>query len=199
MTDLSTKSVCVYDYGAFVTLAEYLVGKFGRVFYFCPWQDAYPSSPPRIVGTGIPGVTRIERDIWDYLDEIDLFIFPEVCDGSLQEHLVSLGKRVWGSRSGEELELDRVGTKKLFKKLGMDVGPYKVVTRNHGLARAPEEDQGPVGQDQHDPRRHGDLARAELHRGRDQARRARAQDGRQRARSDVPRRGRDHARDRDRL
>lgn len=127
MSDTKRRSVCVYDYGAFVTLAQYLVGRFAKVFYFCPWQDAYPSSGPRLVGTGIPGVTRIETDIWDHLDEIDLFVFPEVCDGPLQEHLVSLGKRVWGSRRGEELELDRAKAKETFKRLGMDVGPYEVV------------------------------------------------------------------------
>lgn len=120
-------TACVYDYGAFVTLASYLVGQFRHVYYFCPWQDAYPSSAPRIVGSGIPGVTRIETDIWDHLDDIDIFIFPEVCDGSLQEHLASLGKRVWGSRGGEELELDRVKAKEIFKKLGIDVGRYAVV------------------------------------------------------------------------
>lgn len=120
-------SACVYDYGAFVTLAAYLVGQFRRVYYFCPWQDAYPSSAPRIVGSGIKGVTRIEGDIFDHLDDIDLFIFPEVCDGSLQQHLVSLGKRVWGSRAGEELELDRPKTKELLKRLGLDVGKYAVL------------------------------------------------------------------------
>lgn len=135
---MATKSfkeaaACVYDYGAFVTLAAYLVGQFRRVYYFCPWQDAYPSSGPRIVGTGIAGVTRIEGDIWDHLDDIDLFIFPEVCDGSLQEHLLALGKRVWGSRAGEELELNRPKTKELLKKLGLDVGRYAVVEGIDGL------------------------------------------------------------------
>jgi predicted RNase H-like HicB family nuclease len=48
-------------------------------------------------------------------------------EGPLQEHLVNLGKRVWGSRRGEELELFRAESKEHLKDIGVDIGPYKVV------------------------------------------------------------------------
>jgi hypothetical protein len=120
------RCICVYDYGLFVELAVTLAKDFGRVLYYCPWQDGYPKSNALLIGSGLEGIERIST-IWPYLDEIDLFVFPDVYEGHLQEHLISLGKRVWGSRLGEELELDRVKSKELARKIGIDIGPYAVV------------------------------------------------------------------------
>lgn len=120
------KTACVFDHGLFVEMAVTLAKDFGRVLYACPWESGYPKSNAMLIGEGLPGVTRISS-IWEHLDEIDLFVFPDVYQGPLQMHLVSLGKRVWGGRLGEELELDRDASKKHLKSLGIDIGAYKVV------------------------------------------------------------------------
>ena len=60
-------------------------------------------------------------------DEVDLWVFPDVYHGAMQDWLRNQGKRVWGSGSGESLELDRDGTKKLMKTLGYPVGKYAVI------------------------------------------------------------------------
>lgn len=127
MSDHRNHTVCVFDFGLFAELAVTLSKQFGRTLYYCPWQDGYPKSNALLIGSGIPGVERI-RSIWPYLDEIDLFVFPDVYEGPLQEHLVSLGKRVWGSRLGEELELDRIASKEMCAAADIDIGPYEVVT-----------------------------------------------------------------------
>lgn len=126
MASLKTKCALVYDYGVFVELAATLARDFGTVYYFCPWEDGFPKSNGLLIGSGIKGVTRV-TSIWPYLDETDIFIFPDVYEGELQEYLASLGKRVWGCRLGAELELDRVKSKEISKKLGIDIGPYRVV------------------------------------------------------------------------
>lgn len=126
MTDFKSKTCCVVDHGLFVELAVTLSKSFGRTYYYSPWEDGYPKSNALLVGTGIPGVTRL-RSFWPVLDEIDIFVFPDVYLGPLQVHLESLGKRVWGSRIGEDLELDRVGSKEWSREAGIDIGPYKVV------------------------------------------------------------------------
>lgn len=126
MAGYRNRCVCFYDYGLFVEIAVTLAKDFGRVLYYAPWQDGYPSSNSLLIGTGLDGVERISS-IWPYLDEIDLFVFPDVYEGPLQEHLISLGKRVFGCRMGEELELDRIKSKEISKKLGIDIGPYTVV------------------------------------------------------------------------
>lgn len=126
MTNYKSLSVAVIDNGLFTALAETLTRYFGTVYYWSPWVSILPKSNRRMIGTGIPGVQRIDS-FWPLLGEIDLFIFADVCFGPLQLHLESLGKRVWGSRMGEELELDRVASKKHMASLGIDIGPYKVI------------------------------------------------------------------------
>jgi hypothetical protein len=126
MTNYKSKTVCVVDNGLFLEVAVTLARDFGKVLYYMPWQSGYPKSNVLLVGHGIPGITRIDS-FWPVIDDIDLFVFPDVYDGPLQEHLVSLGKRVWGSRYGEELELFRAESKKLLTKLGIDIGPWKLI------------------------------------------------------------------------
>jgi len=126
MTNYKNKSVCVFDNGLFVELAVTLTKFFGTVYYYCPWTDGYPKSNRLLIGQGIPNVRRL-RDLWEAVDEIDLFVFPDVYEGDLQIHLANIGKRVWGCRNGAELELDRVASKEHCKKVGIDIGPYKAI------------------------------------------------------------------------
>jgi hypothetical protein len=92
-------------------LTEY----FGRVLYYCPFKSGFPKSQQFAIGTGLSGVERV-IDFWDHVDEADIFFFPDVYDGDLQEYLRGLGKLVWGSGKGEELELYRWQTKMALKK-----------------------------------------------------------------------------------
>src|SRR5579885_836072 len=127
MTDYRSKTVLVVDNGLFVEFAITLAQSFGRVLYWTPWESAFPKSNAQLPGMGVPQIERVNA-IWDVIDYVDLVVFPYVYHGSLQEHLVAMGKRVWGGRRGEELELDRVASKELCASLGIDIGPFEVVT-----------------------------------------------------------------------
>jgi hypothetical protein len=61
------------------------------------------------------------------IDDVDLFIFPDVYHSPLQLQLARMGKRVWGARAGEELELNRVESKEYCSSVGISIGPYSVV------------------------------------------------------------------------
>jgi hypothetical protein len=127
MTNLRTKTVLVYDYGQYVELAVTLSKQFGRTLYFAPWVDGgNPTSRFLRVGQGFDGVERVE-EIWPHIDDVDLFVFADVYEPGLQEYLVTRGKRVWGCRSGAELELDRVASKTKSQALGIDVPPYREI------------------------------------------------------------------------
>lgn len=117
------KTLLMVDNGLFVEFAVMLAQNFGRVYYYMPWESAFPRSNERLVGTGIPGVERVQS-IWEVYDEVDLFMFPDVYFGHLQAFIAGQGKRVWGSRTGEFLELDRVQSKERCKAVGIDIGPY---------------------------------------------------------------------------
>jgi hypothetical protein len=107
---------------------------FGKVFYTSPWVADYPVSYHTELGEGFSEYERVS-DIWGIIDDVDLFIFPDVYQGPLQEHLVSLGKRVWGSRNGDELELYRKEAKAYLKSLGLPQSPYEVVKGMTALRR----------------------------------------------------------------
>lgn len=124
--DYSNKTCCVIDNGLFAEFATELAKHFGKVYLFCPWVSAYPKSNQIIVGTGLERVEKID-DFWPILDKVDLFVFPDIYFGGLQEHLVSLGKRVWGSRMGEELELFRDFSKSALEEVGCDIGSYALI------------------------------------------------------------------------
>ena len=125
--DLKTKIATVYDYGLFVELAVKLAPFFKKVNYYCPWKSSFPQSGLAMIGDGIKGVNRIQN-FYDVKEETSIFIFPDVYDGDLQLDLESQGYPVWGSRKGEEMELDRVAMMKWMQKNGLDVAPYEVVT-----------------------------------------------------------------------
>ena len=117
----------IWDHGLFLdALAVPLAKDFKRVLYYVPYENAYPRSNAPRIGEGIPGIERVLSP-WPHYDEIDLWVFPDVYEGDLQEFLVSQGKRVWGCRKGEFLELDREASKEHSKKLGIDIGNYSVV------------------------------------------------------------------------
>lgn len=120
------KTVLVYDYGTYLSFAQRLVGFFDRVLYFNVWKQQAPKTRVREIGTGVQGVEKV-YNFFDVIDEVDLFVFPDVLDGDLQLHLESLGKLVWGSRKGEELELDRWQTHLLKQRLGLSVTPTRRV------------------------------------------------------------------------
>ena len=117
--DLKSKSALVVDGGGlFVSLAERLVGHFGKVGYFLNWQCSFPDGRETMVGTGLDNITR-EKYLWPVINDYDLFVFPDVWDGDMQEYLRSIGKRVWGSGMGSDLELSRWTTRQKFPELGL--------------------------------------------------------------------------------
>jgi hypothetical protein len=124
MSDHKTHSVAVVDNGIFSELAETLSASFGKVYYTAPWVSAFPSSYQVEIGEGF-SFQRV-NDIWGIVDDVDLFIFPVLFQGPLQEYLDGKGKRVFGSRSGDELENYRGEAKTHFEELDIPQGPYKI-------------------------------------------------------------------------
>ncbi len=140
--DFKTRSVAVVDNGIYGALAQKLSETFGKVFYTSPWVADYPVSSHTEVAEGFSDFERVD-DIWGIVDDVDLFVFPDSHQGPLQEylaewqwpytdelgeHLEKHGKRVWGSRRGDELELYREEARAYFKTLDIPQPPYEVVS-----------------------------------------------------------------------
>lgn len=119
--NLSSKTACVIDYGLFTPFAEKLAESFGKVLYYMPnARSKFSRANLAYVGQGLPGVERI-HDLWDYVDAVDCFVFPDVNDGSLQEYLRNQGHRVWGLGKAESYERDRWKFRQWQHKVGMDI------------------------------------------------------------------------------
>lgn len=127
MINLSNKTACVIDFGNYIKIAQVLSKTFEKVYYFNPYViNGYPEHNPSDIGRGVDGVIKIKE--WeDYFEEIDIFIFPDCYYGGLQDMLRRMGKLVFGSGKGAELETDRGGMKRLQKELGLPINEYEEV------------------------------------------------------------------------
>lgn len=126
MEDLKSKTVCIVDNGLFAELARTLSRSFGKVYYTSPWVADFPSSTKTELGEGFSEYERV-GDVFEVIDEVDLFVFPDLHNGPLQEYLVAQDKRVWGGRRGDELETSRAEAKDYFKTLGIPQAKYEVL------------------------------------------------------------------------
>lgn len=114
------------DCGLFVDFAIRYAPKFRKSYYWTPWASSFPKSNSLLVGDGFDEIERIQY-FWDYVDRADLIICPDVYMGDVQRQLVRMGKRVFGARHGDEIELYRDYAKEVFAELGLPVGPWKLV------------------------------------------------------------------------
>ncbi len=127
MSDVSDKTVMVVDNGLFCEMAVRLARDFGKVYYFCPWVDAFPRMNKAMIGHGLEGIEVVDDIFGPHFDDISVFAFPDVYFGELQVWLESEGRLVWGARMGEEMELERDSMKELMKDIGLPVGPWSKV------------------------------------------------------------------------
>ncbi len=127
MDEISSSTICILDNGLFVSWAEKLAQSFGRTLYYSPWKSAFPRFNQAVVGQNLTGVERV-YDFWDAFPDVDIFCFPDIYDGDLQQYLRSLGKPVWGGGKSEDLEIFRWQTKQTLKKLGLPVQPVAQFT-----------------------------------------------------------------------
>lgn len=128
--DLKTKTALVYDKGLFMQIAERLGRDFGRVLYYNPnHKTVFPKYIDTFIGKGLKLSENVEwiEHLWDYADEVDVWVFPDTHDGDMQQWLRSQGKRVFGSGKCEELELLRVETLEYLEELGLPVPDYTEV------------------------------------------------------------------------
>ena len=124
--DVSDVVAAVCDYGTFQDLASHLGERYAKVYYHTPFEEEYQDAKKCVIGTGVPTLERLDEPL-DVLDEVDLWIFPDIAFGGIQRHLRSLGKAVWGSMGAHDLELYRTRFLKMLKEIGLPVAPTKTV------------------------------------------------------------------------
>jgi len=122
------KTVLIATHGIFAHIAGRLARDFGRVLLYIPWNShSFPCMEIGEVGYGIPGVEKVDSLFGKHFDEVDLWVFPDIYFSAEQIHLESLGKRVWGGRNGEEIEVYREVCKEIMADLGLPLNRWKMV------------------------------------------------------------------------
>ena len=126
--NLKNKTALVVCNPLFVSLAERLGRDFGKVLLFVPFAGSFPKMNQGMCGYGLKNVELVEDVFGPHFDKVDLFVFPDLYHAALQIHLEKLGKRVWGPRNAEELEIYREVCKEQMEAVGLPVQPWKVLT-----------------------------------------------------------------------
>ncbi len=124
--DVSSKTVCVLDRGLFQSWAHRLARDFGKTYYCRNTGRGHPSASDTEPGMGYSDIVYVENWL-DLISKVDLWVFPDIFDSSIQEYLVSIGKRVFGARRGDEMEIWREDFRKVMKKVGLPVPKYETV------------------------------------------------------------------------
>lgn len=130
MKEVSQVVACVCDNpgGLFLPLALKLAQSYKHVFYQTPCEEGFSTVNRNVIGDGFEdkNLERV-RDVWSVKKQCDLFIFPDIEHSGLQLELESQGYPVWGSRTGDIQELNRVLFLKTLEKVGLDVPNYVVI------------------------------------------------------------------------
>lgn len=127
MKKTSDLVVCCIDHGLFVSAAERMARDVKRMLYYVPNDsDAFPRWNASFIGAGLENIEVIDSP-WEHYNEIDLWVFFDVGFGAFQDWLVEQEEVVWGSRSGDELELNRPYAKEAMKLVGLPVGNHILI------------------------------------------------------------------------
>ncbi len=120
------KRVLVADNALFLHVALKLAESFGHVDYWTPSINAFPKSNLVLPGDGFKDIHRVV-DFWSAKDHADLIVFPDVMFADMQVECAQQGKRVFGARYGENLELKRWKLKEFLIALDMPVAETHLI------------------------------------------------------------------------
>jgi len=138
--NFSDKTVMVVENGLFAPVAHRLARDFGRVLYHRGTRHAFPHPNDSAIGAGYKNVER--ADSWEaHIEDVDLFVFPDLYWADTQAYLRSMGHRVFGCGWGEELELWRDDFYSTLKANGFNTVPWEMVRGMTALREHLEDEE----------------------------------------------------------
>lgn len=123
MKDTKDVVACVVDNGLFLPVALRLSKTFKHTYYWSPWEKDFPSIRDGVIGDGYETLERVKCPFG--VPDCDLFVFPDIGYGGLQEYLESQGKAVWGGRNADTLERNRGKFLTTIEEMGMPTPKYE--------------------------------------------------------------------------
>ncbi len=110
----------VIDFGLCIEHSRSLLNFYDEVYYYVPWQDAFPRYLNALIGSGFEdeGLIRI-LNMYDYIDKVDTIVVFDTFLGDFVENLRTKGYNVFGAGKEEKFENDRWYARKMQEKLGL--------------------------------------------------------------------------------
>lgn len=128
MSNYKDKTVMLISSPLFCSMAERLGRDFKHVLLYIPVSGSFVTMNQGMVGTGLQNVTKVFSVFGPHFETVDLFVFCDLHHAELQIQLEKMGKRVFGNRNAEELEIYRGLCKEQMEKQGLAVQPWTTVT-----------------------------------------------------------------------
>ncbi len=128
----SNKSILIIDNGSYCYVAAVMAKYFTTVRYWSPWICGYPYIGPKKIGDGFEGVERVDY-YEDWIDDTDIFIFPDTYYSGVANRLRKDGKKVFGSGDLELIERNREDFIDALNEAGLAVPPGETI---EGLEKA---------------------------------------------------------------
>ncbi len=110
------KKFLIYDFGLCTEIAVRIAREGHEVYYFCPWQSAFPSMNRALIGEGLDGIKRVKW-FWDWVDKVDYICFFDTHTQDIATYLRDKGYKVFAPFKGENLELERQKGRKIQRVL----------------------------------------------------------------------------------
>ncbi len=142
MKDVKDITVLCIDTGLFLPFARRMAEDCKRVIFYNPDRRRFPSLKQASIGDGFDDIEST-LDFWPMLDDVDLVCFPDIGHSGLQMHLEEMGMAVWGSGTGDVIELNRQKFLTLLGEVGLEVPEYTAIKGLEKLANhlSDKEDQ----------------------------------------------------------
>ena len=125
MKTIEDLHIRVVDHGLFLPVARRIARDAGRVSYWTPTEQGFPTVLDRH-GEGFPDIERVDCYLQD-LDEVDCFVFPDIGFGLIQQDLQARGLPVWGHLGGDILEQDKLLFLNALEEVGLRVPAFDEV------------------------------------------------------------------------
>jgi hypothetical protein len=128
MKDVSELSVLFVDHGLFLPWCDMLSRTFKKTYLATPEECSFPTIGACTLGDGFERIEKVgdpANAIAKLVNEVDLFIFPDIGYADAQAYLESINKPVWGSRHADNLEVYRDYFMDAIESVGLPVAPHE--------------------------------------------------------------------------
>jgi hypothetical protein len=132
-----------YDFGLCTEFGVRMARDGHEVYYFVPWENAFPKSSLAIIGEGLEGLTRI-LNFWDYVDQVDMICCFDTFFVDVADYLWRHGYKVFAAGKAEILENNRWKMRQIQKMIGLPTQTTRLIKGIDNLLEHLKENENKI-------------------------------------------------------